>query len=64
MLRFDNGTPGEMYGNSGMFYLPKSLLCILIVSPERFNYDARRAFDYNSYPVTRFVNEFGLVIMF
>ncbi|KAH0589713.1 putative beta-mannosidase A [Termitomyces sp. J132] len=42
ILRFSNGTPGEIYGNS-----------------ERYNYDASVAFDYSSYPVSRFVNEFG-----
>jgi len=42
ILRFDNGTQGELYGNG-----------------ERFNYDARVAFDYSTYPVARFVNEFG-----
>ncbi|KAH8118990.1 glycoside hydrolase [Phellopilus nigrolimitatus] len=42
VLRFDNVTPGEIYGNS-----------------ERYNYDPSVAFDYTTYPVSRFVNEFG-----
>ncbi|KAG6902502.1 hypothetical protein C0995_015694 [Termitomyces sp. Mi166 len=42
ILRFNNGTPGEIYGNA-----------------ERYNYDASVAFDYSSFPVSRFVNEFG-----
>ncbi|KAG6839869.1 hypothetical protein C0991_010981, partial [Blastosporella zonata] len=42
ILRFDNGTQGEIYGNG-----------------ERYNYDASLAFDYTTFPVTRFVNEFG-----
>ncbi|KAG6810202.1 hypothetical protein H0H92_012914, partial [Tricholoma furcatifolium] len=42
ILRFDNGTQGDIYGNS-----------------ERYNYDASVAFDYTTYPVSRFVNEFG-----
>ncbi|KAG6831912.1 hypothetical protein H0H87_003410 [Tephrocybe sp. NHM501043] len=42
ILRFDNGTQGEIYGNG-----------------ERYNYDARVAFDYTTFPVTRFMNEFG-----
>ncbi|KII88068.1 glycoside hydrolase family 2 protein [Plicaturopsis crispa FD-325 SS-3] len=41
-LRFNNGTPGELYGNA-----------------ERYNYDATQAFNLSSYPVARFVNEFG-----
>jgi beta-mannosidase len=63
VLRFDNGTPGEIYGNGGTFCFLGQLLGILIVVPERFNYDPSAAFDYNTYPVTRFVNEFGFVIM-
>ncbi|KAJ7480334.1 glycoside hydrolase family 2 protein [Mycena galericulata] len=42
VLRFNNGTPGDIYGNS-----------------ERYNYDASQAFNYSTYPVSRFVNEFG-----
>ncbi|KAE9405255.1 hypothetical protein BT96DRAFT_916211 [Gymnopus androsaceus JB14] len=42
ILRFDNATPGDIYGNS-----------------ERFDYTAGDAFDYSTYPVARFVNEFG-----
>ncbi|KAF8184658.1 glycoside hydrolase [Mycena galopus ATCC 62051] len=42
ILRFDNGTPGDIYGNS-----------------ERYNYDASQAFNYSTFPVSRFVNEFG-----
>ncbi|KAJ7111307.1 glycoside hydrolase [Mycena epipterygia] len=42
ILRFNNGTPGEIYGNS-----------------ERYNYDASQAFNYSTFPVSRFVNEFG-----
>ncbi|EJD02700.1 glycoside hydrolase [Fomitiporia mediterranea MF3/22] len=42
VLRFRNGTPGEIYGNS-----------------ERYNYDASQAFNYSTYPVSRYVNEFG-----
>ncbi|KAJ7461141.1 glycoside hydrolase family 2 protein [Mycena latifolia] len=42
ILRFNNGTRGEIYGNS-----------------ERYNYDASQAFNYSTFPVSRFVNEFG-----
>ncbi|KAJ3809985.1 glycoside hydrolase family 2 protein [Lentinula aff. lateritia] len=42
ILRFDNGTSGDIYGNS-----------------ERFDYTATDAFDYSTYPIARFVNEFG-----
>ncbi|GLB44993.1 putative glycoside hydrolase family 2 protein [Lyophyllum shimeji] len=42
VLRFDNGTQGEIYGNG-----------------ERYNYDASVAFDYSTFPVSRFINEFG-----
>ncbi|KAF8525862.1 glycoside hydrolase [Hysterangium stoloniferum] len=42
ILRFRNGTVGEIYGNS-----------------ERYNYDPSVAFDYSTYPVSRYVNEFG-----
>ncbi|OCH87882.1 glycoside hydrolase [Obba rivulosa] len=42
VIRFDNKTPGFIYGNS-----------------ERYNYDASQAFNYSTYPVSRFVNEFG-----
>ncbi|KIJ68032.1 glycoside hydrolase family 2 protein [Hydnomerulius pinastri MD-312] len=42
VLRFANGTPGYIYGNS-----------------ERYNYDATQAFNLSTYPVSRFVNEFG-----
>ncbi|THH07222.1 hypothetical protein EW145_g3531 [Phellinidium pouzarii] len=42
VLRFKNGTTGDIYGNS-----------------ERYNYDTSVAFDYTTYPVSRFVNEFG-----
>ncbi|KAF8971934.1 glycoside hydrolase superfamily [Flammula alnicola] len=42
VLRLNNGTPGEIYGNS-----------------ERYNYDATQAFNYSTFPVSRFVNEFG-----
>ncbi|KAJ7187692.1 glycoside hydrolase family 2 protein [Mycena pura] len=42
VLRFNNGTRGEIYGNS-----------------ERYNYDASQAFNYSTFPVSRFVNEFG-----
>ncbi|KAF7369424.1 Glycoside hydrolase family 2 protein [Mycena venus] len=41
-LRLNNGTPGEIYGNT-----------------ERYNYDASQAFNYSTFPVSRFVNEFG-----
>ncbi|KAL0955666.1 hypothetical protein HGRIS_001893 [Hohenbuehelia grisea] len=44
VLRFNNGTPGEIYGNG-----------------ERYNYDANQAFNYSTFPVTRFMNEFGQV---
>ncbi|KAI0733020.1 glycoside hydrolase superfamily [Fomitopsis betulina] len=40
--RFENKTPGYIYGNT-----------------ERYNYDASQAFNYSTYPVSRFVNEFG-----
>ncbi|KAG6909672.1 hypothetical protein DXG01_016079 [Tephrocybe rancida] len=42
ILRFENATQGEIYGNT-----------------ERFNYDPSAAFDYTTFPVGRFVNEFG-----
>ncbi|KAJ7176996.1 glycoside hydrolase family 2 protein [Mycena filopes] len=42
VLRFNNGTAGNIYGNS-----------------ERYNYDASQAFNYSTFPVSRFVNEFG-----
>ncbi|KAG0707047.1 glycoside hydrolase family 2 protein [Suillus ampliporus] len=42
VLRFANGTPGYIYGNT-----------------ERYNYNASVAFDLTTYPVGRFVNEFG-----
>lgn len=42
VLRFANGTPGYIYGNT-----------------ERYNYNASEAFDLTTYPVGRFVNEFG-----
>ncbi|KIK54373.1 glycoside hydrolase family 2 protein [Collybiopsis luxurians FD-317 M1] len=42
ILRFNNKTAGDIYGNG-----------------ERFDYSANDAFDYNTYPVARFVNEFG-----
>ncbi|KAJ7136353.1 glycoside hydrolase family 2 protein [Mycena crocata] len=42
VLRFSNGTAGEIYGNT-----------------ERYNYDASQAFNYSTFPVSRFVNEFG-----
>ncbi|KAI0267102.1 glycoside hydrolase [Gloeopeniophorella convolvens] len=42
VIRFNNGTPGEIYGNS-----------------ERYDYDASAAFDYSTFPVSRFINEFG-----
>ncbi|TFK89842.1 glycoside hydrolase family 2 protein [Polyporus arcularius HHB13444] len=41
-IRYNNKTPGFIYGNS-----------------ERYNYDPSVAFDYSTYPVSRFVNEFG-----
>ncbi|KAJ7229306.1 glycoside hydrolase family 2 protein [Mycena haematopus] len=41
-IRLNNGTPGEIYGNT-----------------ERYNYDASQAFNYSTFPVARFVNEFG-----
>ncbi|KAL0576527.1 hypothetical protein V5O48_005447 [Marasmius crinis-equi] len=42
ILRLNNKTEGNLYGNA-----------------ERFDYDASHAFDYSTYPVARFVNEFG-----
>ncbi|KAJ7739497.1 glycoside hydrolase family 2 protein [Mycena olivaceomarginata] len=42
IIRLNNGTPGEIYGNT-----------------ERYNYDASQAFNYSTFPVSRFVNEFG-----
>ncbi|KAG1751293.1 glycoside hydrolase family 2 protein [Suillus paluster] len=42
VIRFANGTPGYIYGNT-----------------ERYNYNASLAFDLTTYPVGRFVNEFG-----
>ncbi|KAJ7690198.1 glycoside hydrolase [Mycena rosella] len=42
ILRFNNGTRGDIYGNS-----------------ERYNYDGSQAFNYSTFPVSRFVNEFG-----
>ncbi|KAK7000570.1 glycoside hydrolase family 2 protein [Favolaschia claudopus] len=46
ILRLDNGTEGEIYGNS-----------------ERYNYSVEFAFDYSTFPVSRFVNEFGFISM-
>ncbi|KAF5317602.1 hypothetical protein D9758_018895 [Tetrapyrgos nigripes] len=45
-LGFENGTQGNLYGNS-----------------ERFNYVADHAFDYSTYPVARFVVEFGYILI-
>ncbi|TBU26640.1 glycoside hydrolase [Dichomitus squalens] len=42
VIRYNNKTAGDIYGNS-----------------ERYNYDPSVAFDYTTYPVSRFVNEFG-----
>ncbi|KAI0309749.1 glycoside hydrolase family 2 protein [Amylostereum chailletii] len=42
VIRFNNGTPGEIYGNG-----------------ERYNYDASQAFNLSTFPVIRFMNEFG-----
>ncbi|EMD33740.1 glycoside hydrolase family 2 protein [Gelatoporia subvermispora B] len=42
VLRLNNKTAGDIYGNT-----------------ERYNYIATAAFDYTTYPVARFVNEFG-----
>ena len=36
-------------------------LLSLIRNVERYNYDASQAFNYSTYPVARFVNEFGYV---
>ncbi|KAI0370038.1 glycoside hydrolase [Pilatotrama ljubarskyi] len=41
-IRYNNKTPGFIYGNG-----------------ERYNYDASQAFNYSTYPVSRFMNEFG-----
>ncbi|KAI0701287.1 glycoside hydrolase superfamily, partial [Cerioporus squamosus] len=41
-IRYNNRTPGFIYGNT-----------------ERYNYDPSVAFNYSTYPVSRFVNEFG-----
>ncbi|KAF8220723.1 hypothetical protein L208DRAFT_1332181 [Tricholoma matsutake] len=45
--------------NSGMSCLLKQPPPNLIVALERFNYDPRLAFNYNTYPTTRLANEFG-----
>ncbi|KAJ6574536.1 glycoside hydrolase family 2 protein [Mycena capillaripes] len=42
IVRLNNGTQGEIYGNT-----------------ERYNFDASQAFNYSTFPVSRFVNEFG-----
>ncbi|KAH9885437.1 glycoside hydrolase [Cubamyces lactineus] len=41
-IRYNNKTPGYIYGNG-----------------ERYNYDASQAFNYSTYPLSRFMNEFG-----
>jgi beta-mannosidase len=65
VLRFNNGTPGEIYGNSGTFcLLSAATSCTQKDVSARFNYDASVAFDHSTYPNTRFVNEFGFVIIF
>ncbi|KAI8981306.1 glycoside hydrolase [Trametes punicea] len=42
-IRYNNKTPGYIYGNGA----------------ERYNYDASQAFNYSTYPLSRFMNEFG-----
>ena len=59
VLRFANGTPGEIYGNSGtwsdvqcnMSSLTRAGVC----SVERYNYDGSQAFNYSTFPVSRCV---------
>ncbi|KAF5346711.1 hypothetical protein D9756_010427 [Leucocoprinus leucothites] len=59
-LRLKNATPGEIYGNGGTpSHLPNTLTSLTFVYTERYNYDASVAFDYSTFPVTRFMNEFG-----
>ena len=36
-------------------------MACLLLKLERYNYDASEAFDYNTFPATRFMNEFGSV---
>ena len=59
VLRFANGTPGEIYGNSGTWSdvqcNTSSLTRAGVCSVERYNYDGSQAFNYSTFPVSRCV---------
>ena len=60
-IRYRNQTPGFIYGNfgAGNSYFKRYEEADTMT--ERYNYDASQAFNYSTYPVTRFVSEFGSV---
>jgi hypothetical protein len=53
--------PGEIHGNGGMWIICYFIHKYLTVITERYNYDASTAFDYSTFPASRFMNEFGSV---
>lgn len=59
--RYNNKTPGSIYGDTGQ-YLCLSPACEIsqeLTNIDYYNYDSSVAFNYSSYPVGRFANEFG-----
>jgi beta-mannosidase len=66
VLRFANGTPGYIYGNSGKYFLICSVsfrIYNLLDQIERYNYDASEAFDLTTYPVARLASAYELLLL-
>lgn len=55
--RYYNLTPGHIYGDTGKpEYLKK---WDLLTRPDHYDYDSADSFNYSTYPIGRFANEFG-----
>lgn len=61
--RYNNKTPGSVYGDTGqsplLWFLFLSCKGLNWLLSDYYNYDSSIAFNYSSYPVGRFANEFG-----
>jgi beta-mannosidase len=53
ILRLANGTPGYIYGNTGVLLVSLLRRLSNTFITERYNYNASEAFDLTTYPVGR-----------
>lgn len=58
--RYENLEPGSIYGETGMcLFHQQSASGLHLTRTDYYNYDSAIAFNYSTYPVGRFSNEFG-----